>query len=338
MQSTTIGIDLAKSVFQVSIANQAGRIVSRKRFSRPQFERFLANHEPPATLVMETCSSAHHWARKARQYGHRPQLIHAPYVRPYVRRNKTDAADADALVRASQDPELKPVPVKNETQQALQGLHRIRSQYDKTRKQRISLVHGLFSEFGLTLRGGIKRCADYIHQPTEQLPETLRVALLPILEEITELEERIQEIERQLAVIGAQDPVVQRLMTIPGVGLIIATAMVASVPHIYAFARGRQFSAWLGITPREFSSGNTRRLGSITKKGDPYLRTLLIHGARSALLSAARKQEHQRTHLQRWALEIKQRDCHNVAAVALANKMARIIWCVWTRDEEYQSR
>ncbi|XOV87378.1 MAG: transposase [Pseudomonadota bacterium] len=151
MNTTTIGVDLAKSVFQVSVANQAGRIVSRKRFSRAQFDRFLANHEP-ATLVMETCSSAHYWARKAKAYGHQPRLIHAPYVRPYVRRNKNDSADADALLRANQDTELKPVPMKCESQQALQGLHRIRSQYDKTRKQRINLVHGLLAEFGLTFR------------------------------------------------------------------------------------------------------------------------------------------------------------------------------------------
>lgn len=336
MQSTTIGVDLAKSVFQVSVANQAGRIVSRKRFSRSQFDRFLANHEP-ATLVMETCSSAHHWARKARAYGHTPRLIHAPYVRPYVRRNKTDSADADALVRVNQDPELKPVPVKNENQQALQGLHRIRHQYDKTRKQRISLMHGLLAEFGLTLRS-TTHLAGRLSQPTEQLPELLRQALLPVLEEIADLERRLKQIERQLTDIGELDPAVQRLMTIPGVGLIIATAMVASVPDIHLFVRGRQFSAWLGITPREYSSGNTRRLGSITKKGDPYLRTLLIHGARSALNAAARTSEDKRSTLQRWALEIKARDCHNIAAVALANKMARIIWCVWTRDESYQRR
>ncbi len=336
MNTTTIGVDLAKSVFQVSVANQAGRIVSRKRFSRSQFDRFLANHEP-ATLVMETCSSAHFWARKARAYGHTSRLIHAPYVRPYVRRNKTDSADADALVRVNQDPELKPVPVKNETQQALQGLHRIRRQYDKTRKQRISLVHGLLAEFGLTLHS-TTLLASRLRQPTEQVPEMLRQALLPVLEEIADLERRLKQIERQLTEIGKRDPVVQRLMTIPGVGLIIATAMVASVPDIHLFVRGRQFSAWLGITPREFSSGHVRRLGSITKKGDPYLRTQLIHGARSALNAAARTNEDERSALQRRALEIKARDCHNIAAVALANKMARIIWCVWTRDEPYQCR
>lgn len=337
MNTTTIGVDLAKSVFQVSVANQAGRIVSRKRFSRSQFDRFLANHEP-STIVMETCSSAHHWARKATTYGHQPRLIHAPYVRPYVRRNKTDSADADALLRVIQDPEIKPVPVKRETQQALQGLHRIRSQYDKTRKQRISMVHGLLAEFGLRFPKATTQFAAALGQPTSQLPEILRQALLPVIEEITELEQRLKQIETQLAAIGKDDPVAQRLMTIPGVGLIIATAMAASVPDIHTFSQARQFSAWLGITPREFSSGNTRRLGSITKKGDPYLRTLLIHGARSALLAAARTGDDKRTDLQRWALELKARSCHNTAAVALANKMARIIWCLWTRGEEYQRR
>lgn len=337
MNTTTIGVDLAKSVFQVSVANQAGRIVSRKRFSRSQFDRFLANHEP-ATIVMETCSSAHHWARKATTYGHEPRLIHAPYVRPYVRRNKTDAADADALLRANQDEDIKPVPLKNENQQALQGLHRIRYQYDKTRKQRINLVHGLLAEFGLTLPKGTTRFAAALGQQTEVLPETLRQALLPVIEEIAELEQRIKQVETQLTAIGKHDPIVQRLMTIPGVGLIIATGMVASVPNIHTFQHARQFSAWLGITPKEFSSGNTRRLGGITKKGDPYLRTMLIHGARSALLAAGRTSQEQRTDLQRWALDLKARSCHNTAAVALANKMARIIWCLWTREEEYQRR
>ncbi|XOV87376.1 MAG: IS110 family transposase [Pseudomonadota bacterium] len=159
-----------------------------------------------------------------------------------------------------------------------------------------------------------------------------------MIEEVNELEQRLKQLERQLAAIGEQDPVVQLLMTIPGVGLITATAMVASVPDIHTFAHARQFSAWLGITPREFSSGNTRRLGSITKKGDPYLRTLLVHGARSALIAAARLDDGKRTELQRWALQLKQHSCHNVAAVALANKMARIIWCLWTRNEEYQRR
>ena len=335
MNTTTIGIDLAKSVFQVSVANQAGRIVARKRFSRTQFDRFLANHEP-AALVMETCSSAHYWARKARSLGHEPRLLHAPYVRPYVRRNKTDAADADALVRASFDPDLKPVPIKHEDQQALQGLHRIRSQWDKTRKQRINLVRGLLAEFGLTSRVGTTQLASRLRQQTEQIPETLRHALLPVIEEITDLEQRIKQLEVQLKEITSTEPTVQRLMTIPGVGLMTATAMVASVPDIHGFDRGRQFSAWLGITPREFSSGSTRRLGKITKKGDPYLRTLLIHGARAALLAAARTK--QPTQLQQWALELKQRSGHNIAAVALANKMARIIWCVWTREENYERR
>ena len=337
MNTTTIGVDLAKSVFQVSVANQAGRIVSRKRLSRSQFDRFLANHEP-ATIVMETCSSAHHWARKATSHGHQPRLIHAPYVRPYVRRNKTDSADADALLRANQDHDIKPVPVKNENQQALQGLHRIRYQYDKTRKQRINLVHGLLAEFGLSLPKGTTKFASALGQQTEVLPESLRQALLPVIEEIAELERRIKQIELQLTAIGNQDPVVQRLMTIPGVGLIIATAMLASVPSIHTFQHARQFSAWLGITPREFSSGSTRRLGSITKRGDPYLRTMLIHGARSALNAAAITNEEQRTDLQRWALALKARSCHNTAAVALANKMARIIWCLWTREEDYQRR
>lgn len=336
MHTTTIGVDLAKSVFQLSIANQAGRIVTRKRLSRSQFDRFLSNH-PPSSVVMESCASAHYWARRAVQSGHTPQLLHAAYVRPYVRRNKTDAADADALCRASQDEDIKPAAVKSEDHQAIQGLHRIRAQWQKTRTQRISLVRSLLTEFGLTSRRGTTQLRSRLRCHTEQVPETLRCALIPVLDEISALEDKIKQLDRELEVIGKQHPVVQRLLSIPGIGLITATALVAAVPDIHRFQRARQFSSWLGITPREYSSGNSRYLGSITKRGDRYLRTQLINGARSALLSAHRKPTGQRTTLQQWALDLESRSQHNTAAVALANKMARIVWCVWTREAEYQA-
>jgi transposase len=339
MQCTTIGVDLAKSVFQVSIANQAGKIVDRRRLSRSQFDRFLANQQA-AELVMETCATAHFWARKARDYGHQPRLLHAPYVRPYVRRNKTDAADADALIRAGKDPDLKPVPVKSEDQQALQGLHRIRRQWLGTRTQRINLARGLLAEFGFSMAVGTKQITARLRAHSEQIPDVLRQALLPVLSEITALEDKLATLDKQLKQIARDMPQVQRLMSIPGIGVITATAMVASVPDIHTFKRARQFSAWLGITPREYSSGNSRRLGRITRKGDSYLRMLLIHGARAALLGARRRQANGTTltHLQHWALQLQSRSHHNVAAVALANKMARIIWCVWTSEGEYQPR
>lgn len=184
------------------------------------------------------------------------------------------------LVRANRDPDIKPTPVKSEDQQAMQGLHRIRSQCHKTRRQRISLVRGLLTEFGLTSAKGTTQLHQRLRQQTEQIPEALRQSLLPVLDEIVALEDKIKQIDKQLTLLGKQHTVVQRLLTIPGVGIITATAMVAAVPDIHAFKRARQFSSWLGITPREYSSGNSRYLGAITKRGDRYLRMQLINGAR----------------------------------------------------------
>lgn len=340
MNATTIGVDLSKSVFQVSLANAAGRIVERKRLSRAQYQRFLAE-QPPAEIVTEACATAHHWARTAREFGHDATLLHAQYVRPYVRRNKTDAADADALLRARRDPELKPVPVKSLDQQALQGLHRIRQQWVATRRQRIALARGLLAEFGVSLPAGAAGIVRRIHEVVDRIPALLIDALTPVLEEIGTLEERIKQLDRHLTAIAKAHPVVQRLLTIPGVGIIIATAMVASVADIHSFRRARQFAAWLGLTPREYSTAQTRHLGRISKRGDSYLRMLLTHGARSALLLAHRqasKGDQTLTALQRWVLEVEQRTHHNTATIALANKMARIIWGTWTRDEDYLAR
>ena len=340
MNATTIGVDLSKSVFQVSLANAAGRIVEQKRLSRVQYERFLAE-QPAAEIVMEACATAHHWARTALAHGHEPRLLHAQYVRPYVRRNKTDAADADALVRARRDPELKPVPVKSVDQQALQGLHRIRQQWVATRRQRITLARGLLAEFGVSLPTGASGIIARLHAVIDRVPGVLVSGLTPIIEEIGRLETQIKQLDRQLTAIAKTNPDARRLMSIPGVGVTIATALIGSVADIHSFARARQFAAWLGLTPREYSSGETRYLGRISKRGDGYLRMLLTHGARSALLLAHRqatKGDHTLTPVQRWVLDVEQRTHHNKATIALANKMARIIWAVWTSGEDYLLR
>jgi transposase len=340
MNTTTIGIDVAKSVFQLSLAARSGRIVERKRLSRAQFQRFLTQ-QPPAEIVMEACATAHHWARAAREHGHEVALLPAQYVRPYVRRNKTDAADADAVLRARRDPDLKVVPVKSVNQQALQGLHRIRQQWVATPRQRINLARALLAEFGSHLPTGASGIAARLRNATEFAPAVLAEALAPVLDEITELEVRLKQIDRSLAEIARQDTDARHLVTVPGVGVTIATAMIASVGDIHAFTRARQFAAWLGITPREHSSGQTRYLGRISKRGDPYLRMLLIHGARAALLRAHRRAiegEHILTSIERWARAVERSTPHNKDPVALANKMARIIWAVWTRGEDYRAR
>lgn len=336
MNCTTIGIDLSKTVFQLSLADKHHHIVDRRRLSRRQFSRFLATAEP-ARLVMEACSTAHYWSRVARQHGHQVKLLHAHYVRPYVRRNKTDSADADALLRADQDRDLRAIPPKNEHQQALQSLHRIRSQWKKTRTARICCAKALLAEFGVTLPRGSKDLSLRLRQGSEELPHLLQRNFHALVDDIVQLSENLEQMDRHLKTLLANEPDGVRLHSISGIGAITATALIARVPDIHAFKRGRAFAGWLGITPREYSSGNTRRLGSISKKGDRYLRTLLIHGARSALLPAARARASDKplTRLQHWALDTQQRIGHNKAAVALANKMARIIWAVWTQQKTF---
>jgi transposase len=336
MQCTTIGIDIAKSVFQLSVANQHGKIIERNRLTRGQFERFLFK-QPTARLVMEACGTAHHWARSAANAGHEVLLLHPGYVKPYVRRNKTDAADADALVQASRDPELKPVPPKSLDQQAMQSVHRIRQQLIDTRKQRINLARSLFAEFGVPLPKGTKDIVSRFRMNEEALPPLLVHALSPVLDEIAALKTRIDALDTQLKQFATSHPIVQQLMTIPGIGVTTATALFGSVPDIHQFKRARQFSSWLGLTPREYSSGNKRVLGRISKRGDKYLRMLLVHGARAALLAAHRKRSADKpvTRLQRWATDLQQQRHHNIATVALANKMARIIWAIWTKGESY---
>lgn len=336
MESTTVAVDLAKSVYQVSFANRAGRVHTRKRLSRGQFERMIARHAP-ARIVMEACASAHHWARAARKAGHEPVLLPAHHVRPYVRGNKTDAADADALVRAVADPSLMPVPVKSESLQALQGLVRVRQQLQNTRRARINLTRGLLTEFGVVLPRGARGVVPRLRQATAGAPAPLAATLHSVIDELSDLEDRIVALDRELAALATQREDTARLMTLPGIGVLTATALVGAIPNIHGFRSARHLSSWLGLTPREHSSGNSRRLGTISKRGNTQLRTLLVHGARAALLAARRRASAGRplTPLQHWALQLQERAGHNKATVALANRMARIAWAMWTREVNY---
>ena len=336
MQSTTIGVDLSKSVFQLSLADERHHITKRQRLSRSQFNRFIS-HTPPSRLIMEGCAGAHHWGRLAQSNGHQVKLLHAHYVRPYVRRDKTDAADADALLRADQDHELKPIPVKSEQQQALQSLHRIRAQWRSALTARINEARGLLGEFGIVLPRGTRSIGYRLHAVMHQLPDLLQPAFSELISEIGQLGERLGRVDKTLNDYAHHDPVGQRLMRIPGIGPTIATAMLGRVPDMHVFRRGRSFASWLGVTPREYSSGSNRYLGRISRRGDSYLRMLLIHGARAALLAAKRQHKAGRelTRLQQWALDTQQRVGHNKATVALANKLARIAWAVWTKGIEF---
>lgn len=331
-----IGIDLAKSVFQLALADAQHHVVQTKRLSRTQFKIFFINH-PPAHIIMETCGSANYWARTFMAQGHQVTLLPAQYVKPYVRRNKTDRNDAMALIEAIRNPELHGVPVKSEQQQALQSLHRIRAQYMQTRNARINSLRGILREFGITVPMGPRAAIKSAIEALEHVPALLTPSIRFIIEESHELEQRMKAIEKQLKQEVNTDPVLQQFMQISGVGLLTATATRAAVQTPKQFKNGRQFGAWLGLTPREYSSGNQRYLGRITKRGDKYLRTLFVHGARSVMVRNKIKQRAGQplTQLQQWALQLEQRVGHNKATVALANKMARILWATWMHQRDF---
>jgi transposase len=343
MNPTTIGVDLAKMVFELALADRHGHLIGRRRLGRRQFERFLAG-QPACRLIMEACATAHHWARTARRYGHEVTLLPAQYVRAYVRRNKTDRADAEALLDAARSSGIRPVTVKTVAQQELLALHRLREQWMGTRTARINALRGILQEHGVTLPRGPRRALTALPALLEDaeapLPGRLRAALALVLSEIGDLEDRVQTIERALAAVAAEDPVAQRLLGIPGVGLLTSTALLGSVGHIHGFPNGRRFASWLGLTPREHSTGGRRCLGTISKRGDAYLRRLLTHGARAVLLAAHRLEQRAAplSGLAAWALRVDARRGHNKATIALANKLARVIWAVWSRDAQFVSR
>jgi transposase len=340
MDSTTIAVDLAKDVFEVVEANAAHRIVSRRRLTRAQFERCLRTQPAGTEIVMESCGMAHHWARECQRAGLRPVLLPVQYVRAYVRRDKNDRTDAEALLEARRCGGILPVPVKTVEQQAVQGLHRIRAQWQATRTARVNGLRGLLREQGVTLRLGVATVRREVPQLLDdpRLPPLLCPVIAHVLEEIRDLERRVADVDRQLRVLSRQLEVPERLQTIPGIGLITATALFGSVPHIHAFRRGRQFASWLGLTPRQRASGHRCWLGRISKRGDVYLRTLLIHGARSVITNATRHPRgHPRPALQQWALTLAARCGVNKAATALANRLARIVWAVWRSDQAFRA-
>lgn len=334
---TRIAVDLAKSVFQIAVSNHPGRVTRRARPPRSQFLAFMAQ-QPPALVVMEACGSAHYWARRIEQLGHQVRLLPPHQVRPYVRGNKTDRSDTDGLLEAARNEDIRPVPVKTVTQQVLASLHRLRSGWVAERTARINALRGLLREFGLFIPVGAREVVPavwlLIEDADSGLPDALRHLFAEACREIRDIERRIKAVEQQLEALASQLPVVAQLLTIPGIGLLTATALFAFIGDIHRFPSGRHLASWLGLVPREHSSGSRRRLGSITKRGDVYLRSLLIHGARSVLLHARRSQP---DHLRQWAHQLAQAHVHNKAAVAVANKMARIVWAVWSRCEPYGS-
>lgn len=337
MEHTTVSVDIAGAVFEVAVSERPGRVTATHRLTRARFGAFFASRAP-STIVMEACGSAHYWGRELQDRGHRVVLLPPHAVRPYVPRNKTDKADARGILEAFRNDAIRPVPVKSVAQQTLAALHRLRSRWLATRTARINTVRGVLREFGIVIPVGSNRVVPAvgasIADADSGVPDALRPTLAEACDEIRQLEERIHDVELQLNALARETPVVAQLRTIPGIGLLTATAMVAVVGDIGRFPSGRHFASFLGLTPREHSSGLIRRLGAISKRGDNYLRMLLVHGARTVLWHAKKAESHDR--LRAWGLERERGRGHNKAAVALANKLARIAWSVWRKGAPYR--
>lgn len=342
MHTTTVAVDLAKSVFQLAVADAAWRVTEQHRLTRSQFEKWFVNRDV-SLVIMEACGSAHHWARWLNGLGIEVKLLPAAYIRAYVKRNKTDSADACALLEAARCSDITPVRVKSVEQQALQGLHRTRSLWMETRTSRINALRGFCREFGIAIatgsRVGVEQMSRVLADPHSAVPTLIRRTLTLLIEEIRLLEARIAQLEKELTELARHSSACTTLLSIPGIGLLTATAMVAATSgQVSHFKDARHFASWFGLTPKEYSSGSTRHLGRISKRGDRYLRMLLTHGARSVLraasvaLTAGRPLDG----LRRWALTVQGRTNHNKAACALANKLARICYATLRDGEPYE--
>jgi transposase len=340
LNDTAIAVDVAKNVFQLGVSDRPGKVRRTERLQRSQFLPFLAT-QPPATVVMEACGSAQFWARRIEELGHRVVLLPAHLVRPYVRGNKTDRTDVKGILEAYRNEDIRPVPIKTPAHQALAALHRLRSAWVAERTARLNTIRGLLRELGIFIPVGARKVIPevwaHLEDADSQIPDCVRPFLAEACAEVRDMERRIAMVERQLEALSDQTPAIQRLLTVPGIGLLTATALFAFVVNVHRFPSARHLASYLGLTPRERSSGNTRRLGVITKRGDVYLRTLLVHGARSVLARAKQKTDTTRLdRLRDWAAKVEKARGHNKAAVALANKMARLAWAVWHYDRDYQ--
>lgn len=343
MHASTVAIDLAKEVFELAFADAQGRVIERKRLSRKAFARSL-ELRPPLRVLMEACGSAHYWARRFQRQGHAMRLLPARDVRPYVRSNKTDRNDVTGMLEADRCAGIAEVPLKTPEQQGIQSLHRLREHLKGERTATINLLRGVLREFGIVIAPGAAKVPAQVRDALEDgdndLPMPLRHSLGEQLQRLHQLSVDMAGIEQRLEEFAARDVAVQRYREVPGVGLLTATALRASVGDLTRFRSGRQLSAWLGLTPREQSSGQQRRLGGLTKQGDVYLRTLLIHGARAVLQAARLKQRRGQSldPLQTWALGVQDKRGHNKAACALANKLARRLWAMEHHGQAFNPR
>jgi transposase len=334
-QVTTIGLDIAKHVFQVHGADAAGHVVFRKRVTRPKLLGFLAA-QPPCIVAMEACAGAHYWARQIGKLGHEVRLIPPAYVKPFVKRQKNDAADAEAICEAAQRPSMRFVPVKTEEQQANAIVFRARDLLVRQRTQCVNALRGHLLEFGYVFPQGISHVATLVglvEDPQSSVPESARIILQLLVDTFTALDGQIAALDAEINRRSKADPTARRLMTIPGVGPIVSTAITALVPAAEGFRAGRDFAAWLGLTPVQRSTGGKQKLGAVSKRGERTIRRLLIIGASAVVRQASRRGAPKGS----WLARMLARKPKMLVTVALANKTARIVWALLVKGGVYRA-
>jgi transposase len=334
-QVSIIGLDIAKSVFQAHGADASGMVVFRKRIVRAKLLEFFRS-QPPCTVAMEACGGAHYWGREIGKLGHEVKLIAPKYVKPFVKRQKNDAADAEAICEAACRPTMRFVAVKSETTQASGLVFRTRDILVRQRTQITNAVRGHLAEYGLVVpqgAGHFTKLVAHLEDPASHLPEEVRSILSLLAQTAAGLEEKISLLDKEIARRTREDEVARRLMTIPGVGPITATAIAALAPPAATFRKGRDFAAWVGLTPLQKSTGGKQKLGATSKMGERTLRRLLIIGAAAAIHHAVRRGVPPTT----WLGRMLARKPRMLVTVALANKMARIVWALLVKGEDYKA-
>jgi len=333
-KTNTIGVDLAKNVFHLCVQDSRGHILDKIKLGRSQFKHFLAT-TPISRVVFESCATSHYWARVATRHNHQTKLIHPAYVKPYLKTNKNDFNDAEAICEADSRPTMRYVSSKTIAQQDIQLLHRIRQRQVQQRTALVNQTRGQLLEYGIAIPKGISQVrsqlAGILEDAENELTPQARILFHGLQQELYALDDKIKQADKQVKQLANEDPVCQRLMAIPGVGPMIATALISTIGDANNFKNGRELSAWLGLVPKQYSTGGQQRLLGISKRGDGYARALLVQGALSAITRCKGRSDSQLL----WARQLQEKKGLQKAAVALANKMARIVWSVMARDHDY---
>ena len=334
---TLLGIDIAKDIFQLHGVDASGKAVLKKKLKRAKLLEFIAQLEL-CVIVMEACGGSHYWAREFKKLGHEAKLISPQFVKPFVKTNKNDMNDAEAIAEAASRPNMRFVPVKTQEQQDVQCIHRVRERLVKNRTALVNEIRGLLTEYGVVAPKGIAKLRALLSEIIGDddnkfnLTSMLKELCVDIYEELKELDEQIEQCNRKLEAIANTNPICQRLMTAPGVGVLTATILFTVLSDPSLFKNGRHFAAFLGLVPRQYSSGGKQKLYGISKRGDKYIRKLLILGAKSVLIKSPKKSDKRSL----WINKLNERRGANRTCVAIANKNARVVWALAKNATEYK--